>query len=118
MKAETDRQESVIGFNQQRLAELADQNARAGSDVVQFTERRSIAEALIATGLGLGVAIPAVWFYNYFQTKIENLTAEMTHISKYVIDYLIRGMSGEFGRSRFTREFSTKATGGSAPISQ
>ena len=77
-----------------------------------------IAEALIATGLGLGVAIPAVWFYNYFQTKIENLTAEMTHSSKYVIDYLIRGMSGEFGRSRFTREFSTKATGGSAPIAQ
>ena len=77
-----------------------------------------IAEALIATGLGLGVAIPAVWFYNYFQTKIENLTAEMTHISKYVIDYLIRGMSGEFGRSRFTREFSTKAQAGSSPISQ
>ena len=59
-------------------------------------------------------------FGQYFlnKKKIENLTAEMTHISKYVIDYLIRGMSGEFGRSRFTREFSTKATGGSAPIAQ
>ncbi|MEY4609193.1 MAG: hypothetical protein RL625_1410 [Gemmatimonadota bacterium] len=77
-----------------------------------------IAEALIATGLGLGVAIPAVWFYNYFQTKIDNLTAEMTYVSKEMIDYLIRGVSGEFGRSRFTREFSTKAQAGSAPISQ
>jgi chromosome segregation protein len=37
LKAETDRQESVIGFNQQRLVELADQNARAGSDAVQFS---------------------------------------------------------------------------------
>ena len=45
LKAETERQESVIGFNQQRLAELADQNARAAGDVVQFSERRSIAEA-------------------------------------------------------------------------
>ena len=32
-------------------------------------------------------------------------------------DYLIKGVSGEFGRSRFTREFSTKA-GGNTPISQ
>src|SRR6059036_1439938 len=33
-----------------------------------------ISEALITTALGLLVAIPAVWFYNYFTTKIENLT--------------------------------------------
>jgi biopolymer transport protein ExbB len=76
-----------------------------------------IAEALIATGFGLLVAIPAVWFFNYFQTKIDNLTAEMTYVSKEMIDYLIKGVSGEFGRSRFTREFSTKA-GGNQPISQ
>jgi biopolymer transport protein ExbB/biopolymer transport protein TolQ len=75
-----------------------------------------IAEALIATGFGLIVAIPAVWFYNYFTTKIDNLTAEMTYVSKEMIDYLIKGVSGEFGRSRFTREFSTSS--GSAPISQ
>ena len=77
-----------------------------------------IAEALIATGFGLLVAIPAVWFFNYFQTKIDNLTAEMTYVSKEMIDYLIKGVSGEFGRSRFTREFNTAAQKGSAPISQ
>jgi len=77
-----------------------------------------IAEALIATGFGLIVAIPAVWFYNYFTTKIDNLSAEMTYTSKEMIDYLIKGVSGEFGRSRFTREFSTKAQAGSSPISQ
>ena len=75
-----------------------------------------IAEALITTAFGLLVAIPAVWSYNYFTTKIDNLTAEMTYVSKEMIDYLIKGVSGEFGRSRFTREFN--ASGGSAPIKQ
>jgi len=66
-----------------------------------------VAEALITTAIGIGVAIPAVWAFNYFQTKIDNLTAEMTYTSKEMIDYLIKGVSGEFGRSRFTREFNT-----------
>ena len=30
-----------------------------------------IAEALLATGIGLFAAIPAVMFYNYFQTRIS-----------------------------------------------
>jgi len=75
-----------------------------------------IAEALITTAFGLLVAIPAVWAYNYFTTKIDNLTAEMTYVSKEMIDYLIKGVSGEFGRSRFTREFNT-AGGSPGPIS-
>jgi len=76
-----------------------------------------ISEALIATAFGLMVAIPAVWAYNYFLTKIDNLIAEMTYVSKEFIDYLIKGVSGEFGRSRFTREF-TAGGGGGNPISQ
>ena len=75
-----------------------------------------VAEALITTAFGLLVAIPAVWAYNYFQTKIDNLTAEMTYVSKEMIDYLIKGVSGEFGRSRFTREFNA-SSGGNSPIS-
>jgi biopolymer transport protein ExbB/biopolymer transport protein TolQ len=75
-----------------------------------------IAEALITTAFGLLVAIPAVWAFNYFTTKIDNLVAEMTYVSKEMIDYLIKGVSGEFGRSRFTREFN--AGSGSGPISQ
>jgi biopolymer transport protein ExbB/biopolymer transport protein TolQ len=76
-----------------------------------------IAEALIATAFGLLVAIPAVWLYNYFQTKIDNLVAEMTYVSKEMVDYLIKGVSGDFGRSRFTREFNAN-TAGTNPISQ
>jgi len=76
-----------------------------------------IAEALITTAFGLLVAIPAVWEYNYFTTKIDNLTAEMTYVSKEMIDYLIKGVSGEFGRSRFTREFNA-SRGSGGPIAQ
>ena len=76
-----------------------------------------ISEALISTAFGLLVAIPAVWAYNYFQVKIDNLIAEMTYVSKEMVDYLIKGVSGEFGRSRFTREFNT-ANVAPNPISQ
>jgi biopolymer transport protein ExbB len=34
-----------------------------------------ISEALVATALGLGVAIIALIFYNYFQVRIANVTA-------------------------------------------
>ena len=78
-----------------------------------------IAEALIATGFGLIVAIPAVWFYNYFTTKIDFISVEMTYSSKELIDYLIRSVGSEFGRSIFTKEFQAqKGTQSSGPISR
>jgi biopolymer transport protein ExbB/biopolymer transport protein TolQ len=78
-----------------------------------------ISEALIATAIGLIVAIPAVWFYNYFTTKIEYLTVEMTYTSQELIDYLIKSVGSEFGRSIFTKEFQAtkKAATGSGQIS-
>lgn len=77
-----------------------------------------IAEALITTAFGLLVAIPAVWAFNYFTTKIENLTVEMTVASKELIDYLIKNVGSEFGRSIFTKEFQAqKAVTGSGHIS-
>ncbi len=77
-----------------------------------------ISEALLTTALGLLVAIPAVWFYNYFTTKIEYLTVEMTYTSKELIDYLIKSVGSEFGRSIFTKEFQAqKAVSGSGHIS-
>jgi biopolymer transport protein ExbB len=77
-----------------------------------------IAEALITTAFGLMVAIPAVWAYNYFATKIENLSVEMTYTSKELIDYLIKSVGSEFGRSIFTKEFQAqKAVTGSGHVS-
>lgn len=76
-----------------------------------------IAEALITTAFGLLVAIPAVWAYNYFTTKTENLVVEMTYTSKELIDYLIKSVGSEFGRSIFTKEFQAqKAVSGSGHI--
>ena len=79
-----------------------------------------IAEALITTAFGLAVAIPAVWLFNYFQTKVENMTVEMTYTSKELVDYLIKSVGSEFGRSIFTKEFQAtqKAATGSGQISQ
>src|SRR5919107_3478632 len=65
-----------------------------------------VAEALITTAFGLLVAIPAVWAYNYFQTKIDNLTAEMTYSSKEMIDYLIKGVSREFNTASGSNQIS------------
>src|SRR5574342_414031 len=67
-----------------------------------------VAEALITTAFGLMVAITAVWLYNYFSTKIDLLTVEMTYTSKELIDYLIKSVGSEFGRSIFTKEFQTQ----------
>jgi biopolymer transport protein ExbB/biopolymer transport protein TolQ len=76
-----------------------------------------IAEALITTAFGLLVAIPAVWFYNYFQTKTDNLTVEMTYTSKELIDFLIKSVGSEFGRSIFTKEFKAQSAAQSGHIS-
>ncbi|HVS32152.1 MAG TPA: MotA/TolQ/ExbB proton channel family protein [Thermoanaerobaculia bacterium] len=49
-----------------------------------------IAEALGATALGLFVAVPAVWLYNYFQNKVERFQVEMSNSSSQLIDYFIK----------------------------
>jgi biopolymer transport protein ExbB len=49
-----------------------------------------IAEALATTALGLFVAIPAVWMYNYFLNKIERFQVEMSNSSSQLIDYFIK----------------------------
>lgn len=77
-----------------------------------------IAEALITTAFGLAVAIPAVWLYNYFQTKVENLTVEMTYTSKELIDFLIKSVGSEFGRSIFTKEFQAQQAAATGHVSK
>ena len=49
-----------------------------------------IAEALVTTAFGLFVAIPAVWMYNYFATKLEGFDVEMDNSSSELIDYFIK----------------------------
>lgn len=49
-----------------------------------------IAEALVETALGLLVAIPAVWIYNYLTSKIEYFNVEMDNSSSELVDYFIK----------------------------
>jgi biopolymer transport protein ExbB/biopolymer transport protein TolQ len=49
-----------------------------------------IAEALVCTAFGLFVAVPAVWAFNYFTTKVEGFTVEMDNSSSELIDFMAK----------------------------
>jgi biopolymer transport protein ExbB len=49
-----------------------------------------ISEALITTAVGLFVAIPAVWAFNYFTNRIEAFDVEMGNSSSELIDYFLK----------------------------
>ncbi|MGA9753014.1 MAG: MotA/TolQ/ExbB proton channel family protein [Acidobacteriota bacterium] len=49
-----------------------------------------ISEALITTAFGLFVAIPAVWFYNYFVNKADLISIEMSNASSELVDHFIK----------------------------
>ena len=49
-----------------------------------------IAEALVTTAFGIGVAIIALWCYNYLNSRIEVYDVEMSNTSSQVIDFFIR----------------------------
>ena len=48
-----------------------------------------ISEALVETALGLVVAIPAVWLYNYFTAKIEFIGMEIDYGGKEFMNFLL-----------------------------
>lgn len=49
-----------------------------------------ISEALVTTAVGLFVALPAVWMFNYFTGRIEAFDVEMGNSSSELIDYFIK----------------------------
>jgi biopolymer transport protein ExbB len=48
----------------------------------------SIAEALVATAIGLCVAIPAVAAFNWFQRKIRSITANSEALAHLLLIHL------------------------------
>jgi len=54
-----------------------------------------ISEALVTTALGLLVAVPAVWAFNYFTNKVEAFDVEMDNSSMELINYFITRRSGK-----------------------
>jgi biopolymer transport protein ExbB/biopolymer transport protein TolQ len=52
-----------------------------------------ISEALVTTAVGLFVAVPAVWMFNYFSSKLEAFDVEMGNSSSELIDYFLKRSS-------------------------
>lgn len=49
-----------------------------------------IAEALVTTALGIGVAITAVLIYNYFTSRIEALQVDINESALEIVDILVK----------------------------
>jgi len=49
-----------------------------------------IAEALVTTAAGLAVAVPTVWLFKYFTTKVEKFAVEMDISSAELIDFFLK----------------------------
>jgi biopolymer transport protein ExbB len=75
---------TVIGIVQAfHQLELAGPNAAAGGGVMG-----AIAEALVATAIGLAVAIPAVAAYNYFQRRIRTTLGNAEALEHILLSHL------------------------------
>jgi biopolymer transport protein ExbB len=61
----------------------------SGGQAVSQAVMTGIAEALIATAVGIGVALPAVALYNYFQRRIAGLLAGTEALTSVVMAYLL-----------------------------
>jgi len=49
-----------------------------------------ISEALFTTALGLLVAVPAVWLFNYFTGKVDGFVVEMDNSASELVEYFIK----------------------------
>jgi biopolymer transport protein ExbB len=49
-----------------------------------------ISEALVTTAIGLLVAVPAVWAFNYFTGRVDAFDVEMGNSSSELVDYFLK----------------------------
>lgn len=54
-----------------------------------------ISEALVATAFGLLVAIPAVWMFNYFTSRIGRFAVEMQNSADELVDFFLQQQETE-----------------------
>ena len=81
----------VMAFD--RLGEVRE----GGQQAVPTEVMSSIAEALVATAIGLAVAIPAVAAFNHFQRRIKVISANADALTKLLLAHL-RGTDVDFAR--------------------
>jgi len=53
-----------------------------------------IGETLVATALGLFVAIPSIWAYNWFMSRLERLFSELAYAGQELVDWIDLGATG------------------------
>ena len=59
----------------------------------RFAEHRRIAEALIATAIGLMVALPAVIAFNYLRSIIKNLFSRCEAVGDMLVAFMKHGQA-------------------------
>jgi biopolymer transport protein ExbB len=69
--------------------EMADPTKGGGGGLA--TVSAGISEALMTTAVGLAVAIAAVWFYNYFSTRLEEMANLIDDATGELSDRLLHG---------------------------
>ena len=71
---------------------MADPSKGGGGGLA--TVSAGISEALLTTAVGLAVAIVAVWFYNFFTTKVDDFTVDVDETAGEVLDGMAREARG------------------------
>jgi biopolymer transport protein ExbB/biopolymer transport protein TolQ len=56
-----------------------------------------ISEALVTTAIGLFVAVPAVWMFNYFTGRVDAFDVEMGNSSSELLDYFVKRSEAKAG---------------------
>ena len=72
--------------------QMADPSKGGGGGLASVSA--GIAEALLTTAVGLAVAIGAVWFYNFFVTKLDQFSAVIEDSAGELADQLTRSTRG------------------------
>jgi biopolymer transport protein ExbB/TolQ len=72
--------------------QMADPSKGGGGGLASVSA--GISEALLTTAVGLAVAIAAVWFYNFFVTRLDSFGVLVDDTSGELADKLLRSTRG------------------------
>jgi len=89
--------------------------ASGASQVASQGVMTGIAEALVATAVGIAVALPAVAAYNYFQRRVASLLSGTQVLSELALAYL-SGTAGPLSGGGAERVASRAPAGGHALV--
>jgi biopolymer transport protein ExbB len=79
----------VRAFEQLGRQDVAGAAMEAAQGMAPQAVMASIAEALVATAVGLGVAIPAVAMYNVFQRRTREILGNTEVLSRVLLSHLV-----------------------------